>query len=146
MSLQSEHHNNGQRPPTSDPAKPAATVCVLDDDPSVVKALERLLRAGGVPVRTFTDPQALLDYARENQPPVVVTDIWMPRMDGLEVQRRLRDHSPETRVIVLTSNDDPAVRSKAMAAGAFGFFLKPADDDEFLARIEASLNGAHATR
>ena len=122
------------------------TVCVLDDDPSLVKAIERLLRAGGVPVKTFTDPRALLQHAEQHQPRVVITDIWMPIMDGLEVQRRLRDLAPQASVIVLTSNDDPAVRAKALQAGAAAFFVKPADDDEFLDRIRAELDAAVTNR
>ena len=58
-------------------------------------------------------------------------------MNGLEVQRRLRSVSPGTRVIVLTSKDDPSVRAKALAAGASAFFLKPAPDEEFLGEIES---------
>ena len=65
----------------------------------------------------------------------------MPVMNGLEVQRRLRNISPSTRVIILTSNDDPAVRSKAMEAGAVAFFLKPVDNDAFLEAIRVNADG-----
>jgi FixJ family two-component response regulator len=64
----------------------------------------------------------------------------MPVMDGLEVQNRLHDVSPATRVIVLTSKDDAVVRSKAMGAGACAFFLKPVEDDEFLAGIKSAFD------
>jgi two-component system response regulator HydG len=86
------------------------------------------------------DPVEFLRHAETSQPRLVVIDILMPIMNGLEVQSRLRTVSPSTRVIVLTSKDDPAVRFKAMAAGASDFFLKPVDDDEFLAGIESALN------
>ena len=62
----------------------------------------------------------------------------MPVISGLEVQERLREASQSTRVIVLTGNDDPAIRAKAMSAGASGFFLKPVDD-EFVAAVKAAL-------
>ena len=91
----------------------------------------------------FLDPVAFLNYARANQPKVVVIDILMPVMSGLEVQSRLRKLSPSTQVVVLTSKDDPSVRSQSMGAGASAFFVKPVSDEEFLTGIEsaASENG-----
>ena len=71
---------------------------------------------------------------------MVVIDILMPIMNGLEVQGRLRTISPSTRVIILTSKDDSSVRSKVMAGGASAFFLKPVDDEEFLAGIESAVS------
>ena len=115
------------------------TVCLLDDDPSVVKATGRLLSSAGWNVDSFTDPFEFLRHAQSWQPQVVVLDILMPIMNGLEVQTRLRTISPSTRVIILTSKDDPAVRSKVVAAGACAFFVKPVDDDEFLAGIESAV-------
>ena len=123
------------------PSKQAATVCLVDDDPSVLKATSRLLSFEGWKVESFSDPTAFLHYAQTHRPEVVVLDIWMPVMDGLEVQRRLQASCPSTRVIVLTSNDDPAVRSKAMEAGARAFFLKTEGHDEFLAAIESAASG-----
>ena len=123
------------------PSKQAVTVCLVDDDPSVLKATSRLLSFGGWKVESFSDPTAFLRYARTHPPEVVVLDIWMPVMDGLEVQRQLRTSCPSTRVIVLTSNDDPAVRSKAMDAGASAFILKTAGNDKFLAAIESAASG-----
>ena len=118
-----------------------ATVCLLDDDPSVLKATGRLLRAEGLEVETFTSPHAFLEHAEKEQPPVAVIDVLMPEMNGLEVQMRLRDLAPSTRVIVLTSKDDPLVRTKAIEGGASAFLLKPADDEEFLSRIRSALHG-----
>lgn len=119
-------------------AKRAVTICLLEDDPSVVKATSRLLSSEGWKVQPFLDPLAFLHYAQTHQPEVAVIDILMPLMNGLEVQRRLQTISPATRVIVLTSNDDPTVRSKATAAGASAFLIKPADDEQFLSAIESA--------
>jgi FixJ family two-component response regulator len=115
-----------------------STVCVLDDDASVLKATGRLLRSAGWGVQTFNDPVSFLCHAQSHHPQVVVIDILMPVMNGLEVQTRLRSVSPSTRVIVLTSKDDTSVRSQAMAAGASAFFLKPVSDEEFLAGIQSA--------
>ena len=89
-------------------------VCLLDDDPSLLRAMSRMLSSAGCEVQSFTDPIAFLDYAQDHRPRVAVLDILMPIMNGLEVQTRLRDLSPSTGVIVVTSKDDPLVRSKAM--------------------------------
>ena len=111
---------------------------MLDDDPSVVKATGRLLASEGWRVKTFTNPAAFLDHAENHHPRVVVLDMWMPNLNGLEVQRRLGEFSPATRVIVLTANADRAVRWKALAAGAAAFFLKPARADKFIASIRSA--------
>jgi two-component system response regulator HydG len=120
------------------PDKQPVTVCLVDDDPSVLKATSRLLSFEGWKVESFSDPTAFLRYARTHRPEVVVLDIWMPIMDGLEVQRQLQTSCPSARVIVLTSNDDPAVRSKALDAGARAFILKTSGNDEFLAAVESA--------
>jgi two-component system response regulator HydG len=132
-------NSNGRTPfaPNGNHQARGATVCLVDDDPSVLKATGRLLTSAGWDVECFTDPKAFVCYATKTQPKIAVLDIWMPEMSGLEVQTKLRAVSPKTRVVVLTSHDDPAVRTKAMEAGAAGFFLKPVSDDEFLARIES---------
>lgn len=117
------------------PSKEAVMICLLEDDSSVLKATSRLLSSAGWKVESFLDPIAFLRYAQTHHPEVVVLDILMPAMNGLEVQSRLRTLSPSTRVIVLTSNDDPTVRSTAMRAGASAFFLKPANNEKFLAEI-----------
>ena len=121
----------------------AAAVFLLDDDPSVLKATGRLLSSAGWEVETFTDPYSFLEHAQRHLPPVVVIDIWMPLMNGFEVQARLRSVSPSTQVIVLTSKDDPSVRTRAMAAGAFAFFLKEANDDALLASVASAVRKNH---
>ncbi len=116
-------------------------ICLLDDDPSALKGTNRLLCSAGWIAKSFNDPHSFLDYAETHRPKVLVLDILMPVMNGLEVQRRLHNISPSTRVIVLTSNDDPAVRSKAMEGGAVAFFLKPVDNGALLEAIEVHADG-----
>jgi two-component system phosphoglycerate transport system response regulator PgtA len=122
-----------------------ATVCLLDDDLSVLKATGRLVRAAGLEVKTFSDPHAFLQHAHQYQPRVAVIDIWMPAMNGLEVQQRVRSIAPATRVIVLTSKDDPGIQTKAIERGAFAFFLKPVAGDEFVECIRTALNGSNGS-
>jgi FixJ family two-component response regulator len=113
-------------------------VCLLDDDPAVLKATSRLLDSAGWEVESFTDPIVFLEYARLRPPQIAVIDIWMPNMNGLKVQAQLRTVSPSTRVIILTGKDDPAIRATAMKAGASAFFVKGVQNKDFLAGIHSA--------
>ena len=119
------------------------TVYLLDDDSSILKSTGRLLDSAGWKVETFTDPIAFLEQAAVHFPDVAVIDILMPDMSGLEVQRRLQTISPSTRVIVLTSKDDPSVRNMAMNAGASAFFTKGVESGDFLAGVNAAADASN---
>jgi len=114
-------------------------ICLLDDDPSVLKAVARLLSSAGWQVEQFSDPEKFLEYAKIHRAPVAVIDVWMPQLNGLEVQSRLREISPSTRVIIFTGKDDPRVRSTALNGGASAFLTKPFDDEELLTAIRLAL-------
>jgi two-component system, LuxR family, response regulator FixJ len=118
--------------------KETSAVYLLDDDTSVLKATSRLLDSVGWKVEAFTDPIEFLERAATYCPELVVIDILMPEMNGLEVQTRLQRVSPSTRVIVLTARDDPSVRRMAMNAGASAFFIKGVESTEFLAGVKAA--------
>jgi two-component system response regulator HydG len=70
---------------------------------------------------------------------LAVIDIFMPGMSGLEVQKELQVVSPKTRVIISTANDHDSVRNAAIQAGAIAYFVKPFDDDAFLAAVHKGL-------
>ena len=118
--------------------KQILAVCLLDDDLSVLKSTSRLLDSAGWDVQSFSDPMAFLEHARVHHPRVAVIDIWMPALNGLEVQTRLRSISPSTRVIILTSQDDSSIRATAMNAGASAFFVKGVQNKDFLAGIRSA--------
>lgn len=124
----------------ADPA--TSLICLLDDDPSVLKALGRLLSSAGLRAEPFSDPEQFLQYAKIHRSPVAVIDIWMPMMNGLEVQSRLHEISPSTRVIIVTGKADPLVRSTAMNAGALAFLTKPFDDEELVTSVRLALASA----
>jgi|SRR5882724_11374522 len=85
-----------------DPAQPEANeVCLVDDDPSVLKSMQYLLASEGFKVRAFNRAEEFLAHASTHHVPVVVTDIWMDGVTGLEVLARLCAISPKTRVIVI---------------------------------------------
>jgi len=90
----------------------------------------------------FSDPEEFLSYVRIHRPAVVLIDVHMPQMSGLEVQSRLGKISPSTRVIIFTGKDDPLVRSTALNAGASAFLTKPLDDEELLTTVRLALASA----
>lgn len=136
------HSSQGERSKlvAASPDTKTLTVCLIDDDQSVLKATRRLLSSAGWQVDAFDDPFEFLEHARTCQPKVVVLDVLMPKMNGLEVQKRLKTVSPNSRVIILTSKDDVSVRTAAMDNGACAFFLKPVSDHEFLAGVHAAFS------
>jgi two-component system response regulator HydG len=120
-------------------ASSKASICVLDDDPSMLKAVERLLKAEGFEVEKFSDPAAFLMTIGQAPCGVVILDVWMPGMNGLEVQAMLRKDSPATRIIFISGRDDPSVRQAAFDAGAFGFLTKPFDDEALLQLVRRAV-------
>ena len=115
-------------------------VCLVDDDLSVLKSMQYLLASEGLKVRAFNKPEDFLAHASNHHVPVVVTDIWMDRVTGLEVLARLCAISPRTRVIVITAREDLAARATAMAIGPVAFFIKPFNDEQFIAAVRNALN------
>ena len=120
----------------------AFVVCLLDDDPSVLKGLGRLFSSADLDAKTVDDPSEFLRYAQTHRPAVALIDVCMPQMSGLEVQSKLNKISPSTRVIIFTGKDDPLVRSTALNAGASAFLTKPFDDEELLTAIRLALTSA----
>jgi len=124
-----------------DPAQPEGNeVCLVDDDASVLKSMHYLLASEGFKVRPFNKAEDFLAHASSHHVPVVVTDIWMDGVTGLEVLARLCAISPKTRVIVITAREDLAARATAMAIGPVAFFMKPFDDEKFIAAVRDALN------
>src|SRR5215467_91468 len=110
-------------------------VALVDDDASVRKSVTRLLEASGFEVEAFSEPEAFLAHLTTHSVPVAVLDIWMKQMTGMVLLAHLCARSPETRVIFITGHEDPAAQATVMQAGAFGFLIKPLDDNEFLGLV-----------
>jgi len=113
----------------------AGTICLVDDDPSMLKALDRLLSAVGFQAQLFHEPLDFLSYASCHSVALAVIDIWMQGVSGLAIQQKLQTVSPNTRVIIITANDDAWVRDAAIRAGAIALFVKPFDDESLLAAV-----------
>jgi len=116
-------------------------IWLLDDDASMLRALGRLLNSAGFTVEKFSDPADFLSRIAEGECRVAVLDVWMPDMNGLEVQTCLKRDSPETRIIFITGRDDPLVRQTALDAGAFAFLAKPFEDEVLLQLIHKAVTG-----
>src|SRR5436190_13770887 len=99
--------------PLSASAGDSDSIWLLDDDVSMLKALGRLMTSAGLIAEKFSDPLAFLARLKHARCRVAVLDVWMPVMNGLEVQASLRRDSPETRIILMTGRDDPLVRQTA---------------------------------
>jgi FixJ family two-component response regulator len=111
------------------------TVLLVDDDPGVLKALSRLLRARGYEVQAFTSPQAFLAGHDASIPGCAVFDVSMPGLDGLQLQQALSAGGSQRPVIFLTGKGDIPTSVRAMKAGAIDFLTKPVNDDDLLAAI-----------
>ena len=120
-------------------ATAAEIVCLVDDEASVLTAIGRLLASDGFSVRSFNNPNDFLAHVEANPVALAILDIWMEQMTGLEAQAKLQRMSPQTRVIIMTGHQDPAVEQMALNAGATAFFVKPFDDNEFLAAVHRAL-------
>jgi FixJ family two-component response regulator len=115
------------------------SIWLLDDDASMLKALGRLMSSAGLVAERFSDPVVFLAKLKHAQCRVAVLDVWMPQMNGLEVQARLRRDSPETRIIFITGRDDPSVRQTALDAGAFAFLAKPFEDEVLVQLVRTAV-------
>ena len=87
----------------------------------------------------FSESSAFLAAVGKSPCRVAILDVWMPDMNGLEVQAALRKQSPETRIIFISGRDDPSVRQTALEAGASGFLSKPFDDEAFLRLVRTAV-------
>jgi FixJ family two-component response regulator len=114
-------------------------VCLVDDDPMVLRATGRLLASDGFAVRPFNKGEDFIAYVASHEVPLVVLDIWMKEMTGLEVLARLCAVSPQTHVIVITGHEDSAARITAMQIGTVAFLIKPFDAEQFLELVHRAL-------
>lgn len=116
-------------------------ILLADDHVLVSQGLQMLLEKTCDVVGSVTDGRALLDAAREIKPDVIVSDIAMPIMNGIEALRQLRREGDHTKVIFVTMHTDAQIAVKAFLSGATGYVIKHAAGDELIAAIRAALQG-----
>ena len=116
-----------------------AAVYVVDDDPSVRKALERLLRSAGYKTMTFASAPEFLDFTCPDTPGCLILDIKMPRLSGLELQDRLSEKGISLPIIFITGHGTVPASVRAFKAGAMDFLQKPFKDGELLDAVSRAI-------
>ena len=122
---------------------PSAKILVVDDEPSIVKLVTAYLGQEGYDVRTAADGPTGLLAARTFKPDLVILDIMLPGLDGLEVLARLRRES-DVYVILLTARTEETDRVVGLAVGADDYVTKPFSARELVARVKAALRRLHS--
>ena len=117
----------------------AARVLVVEDDEDIADVLVRSLRLEGYDVRLATDGVRALDDAHAFMPDLVVLDLGLPRLDGVDVAKQLRADSDDVPILMLTARDALEARVTGLDAGADDYLVKPFERQELLARLRALL-------
>ena len=121
-------------------SEPRRFIAVVDDEPAVCKALERLLRSARFEVATFCSGAAFLASLSDRRPDCVVLDVHMPGMSGFDVQSHLvADPIGGIGVVIITAHDSSESQQRALAGGAVAYLLKPVDAEPLLAAIRAAI-------
>jgi two-component system, OmpR family, response regulator ChvI len=128
-------------PAVPNASPPAVQIALVDDDRNILTTLSIALQAEGFATRLYSDGETALKALLDNPPDLAVFDIKMPRMDGMELLRRLRETS-DLPVIFLTSKDDEQDEEAGLAMGADDYIAKPFSQRLLLARIRAILRRA----
>jgi len=119
--------------------KQPATICIVDDDDGVRCSLENYLRAAGITVCTFDSAETFLASSHRATADCLVTDLNMPGLDGLALQRELNRIGRRFPVIVMTAFPAASARMESANLGATAFLEKPIDPDALLEKLEAIL-------
>ncbi len=124
-------------------AEPAGRILVVEDDPTVAEVVTRYLQRENFDVETAADGVSALARALGNRPDLVVLDLMLPGLDGLEICRRLRADG-DTPIVVLTAKGDADDRIAGLELGADDYITKPFSSRELVARVHAVLRRARA--
>jgi DNA-binding NarL/FixJ family response regulator len=114
-------------------------VLLADDHTLLLEAFEKLLSDDCDVVGTVTDGRSLMTEAVRLRPDVVVVDVSMPLLNGIDAARRLKQTVPEARIVILTMNEDPDLAAEAFRAGASGYLIKRSAASELLTAIHEAM-------
>ena len=114
-------------------------ILVIEDDPSILRGLQLNLGMEGYHVRSAMDGEAGLALAKTERPDLLLVDLTLPKLDGLEVIRRLRETDPETPILIVSAKGQEADKVTGLQLGADDYIVKPFSLKELLARIAAAL-------
>jgi FixJ family two-component response regulator len=127
-------------------AEAFGVIAIVDDDPSVLKVLARLLSTRSLPARTFRSAPQFLASLTEKLPDCLITDLQMPEMTGLELHHDLVHRGLNIPTIIITAYDEPGMRERCKSAGAIAYLSKPVQDTLLFAAVEAAAGNARARR
>src|ERR1700741_4330269 len=119
-------------------------VLVVDDEPQITRVLKTVLSSQGYQVRTAAEGESALTNFKEWSPELVITDLYMPHMDGVELCRRIREVS-SVPIIVLSVKGEERSKGEALDSGAEAYVTKPFGIDELMARVRAALRRSGGT-
>jgi FixJ family two-component response regulator len=119
-----------------EPPEGHVVIAVVDDDPSVRRGLDRLIRSVGWKAETFTSAQEFLARARAEAPSCVVLDLQLPGLSGLDLQKAMAEIGLEIPIIFLTGHGNIPASVQAMKAGAMEFLTKPVEEQDLLKAIQ----------
>jgi FixJ family two-component response regulator len=125
---------------------PAPIVFVVDDDPSVRRAIQRLIGSVGLQVELFGSAQELLGAKLSNVPSCLVLDVRLPGISGLDFQRQLAEANIKIPIIFITAHGDIPMTVRAMKAGAVEFLTKPFRDQDLIDSVHLALEQDKARR
>jgi FixJ family two-component response regulator len=137
-------HTSNQSAPASTPTGPF--VAVVDDDPSVLDALDSLLRSVSLSTRLFASPGDLLAAQLPDEPGCIVLDVRLPGVSGLDFQEHLTRSGIDRPIVFMTGHGDIPMTVRAMKAGAIDFLAKPFRDQDMLDAVMAAIDRDTANR
>ena len=123
-------------------AQAPSWIAIVDDDPSVLKALTRLLRARAFHAKSYESARAFLAALPAGRPDCLILDLQMPEMSGLELLQHLERNHIDIPAIIVTAHGDSGARERCQAAGAVAFLSKPLQDTLLFAAINAAIKPA----
>ncbi len=123
-----------------------AVIAIVDDDPSVRRGLERLIRSMGWKVEAYSSAQEFLARPSAEAPGCLVLDLQMPDLSGLDLQKQMVEDGAETPIVFLTGHGNIPTTVKAMKAGAIEFLTKPVDEEQLLKAIQEAVERGLRTR
>jgi FixJ family two-component response regulator len=123
-------------------AQVSSWIAIVDDDPSVLKALARLLSARAFQIRTYASAREFLSALPDGLPECLIVDLQMPDMTGLELQRHLTRNGIRIPTIVVTAHNEAGARERCESAGAAAFLAKPLQDTSLLDAIDGARRSA----
>ncbi len=115
-------------------------VYIVDDDMLVRRAIKRLIHSAGLEVETFASAEEFLDCGFRDEQTCLIADVKMPKLTGLDLQKKLIARGHNLPVIFITGFDAEEIREKVKKAGAVGYFSKPIDDQALLDTIKWALS------